>query len=147
MNSNDTARAIARALALAGTDCHVYAHDLQVQPDGTETAVDAEQGIELPAILVRVKCQSLAGSASIGKARIEIDVESQVDDSTVVQHAARETFLRCTMADQAALVNAFAFIRTVRLLGKPCLVENDPETENRAFKTPFNYAAGVAAIS
>jgi len=131
---------------MAGTDCNVYAHDLHVLEDGTEVAVDAEQGIELPAILVRVKFQSLTGSPTIGKGRIEIDVESQVDDSTVQEHAQREAFVRCTMADQGALVAAFAAIRSVCLLGKASLQENDPEAEQRAFKTPFNYVAGVQAL-
>jgi hypothetical protein len=150
VNSNDAARAIGRALAMqsglaniAGGPTHIYAHDIEVLPTGQEQAVDPSAGIELPAVFIRVKCQALVGSSTIGRAKIEIDVVSQADDSTAQEHAQREWAIRELMANQGALVLACQVIGHVRLLGKPCLVENDPEIEHRAFKTPFTYQAGI----
>ncbi len=73
-------------------------------------------------------------------------VESQSDDSTAAEHNARETEVRAAMVDQPALLSACAVIGTVMLLGRPCLVENDPDVEQRAFKTPYTYQAGVQAL-
>ncbi|MDR3406378.1 MAG: hypothetical protein P4L99_28090 [Chthoniobacter sp.] len=147
MNAHDAARAIARVIALRPglTDCHVYAHDLEVKPTGEEYTAGAEE-IQLPAVFVRVKCESLTGSSTLGRARIEIDVESQVDDSTAAQHGARESEVRAAMADQDALLAAFGVIGTVALKGRISLGENDPETEHRAFKTPLTYKAGIEAL-
>ena len=147
MNANDTCRAIARVLAARSglTDCHVYAHDLEVKASGEESLAGANE-IQLPAIFVRCKFQALANSSTIGRGTVEIDVESQVDDSTAAEHSARETAVRAAMADQPALLLGFQQIGTVRLLGSPSLGENDPEVEHRAFKTPFTYKVGVQAL-
>lgn len=125
--------------------CHVYAHDLEVKPTGEESVAGADE-IQLPAIFVRVKCESLAGSSSIGRGRLEIDVESQVDDATAAEHQARETAVRAVMADTGSLLASFGVFPSVALLGKPALIDNDPETESRAFKTPYTYRVGIAAL-
>lgn len=144
MSTHDAARAIARVIAarpgLPGV--HVYAHDLEIFPDGSENKVIE---LELPAVLVRVKGNSLSGSDTIEKVSIEIDVESQVDDSSMEEHAIREKEVRAAMADQGALLSSFQAIGTTSLLGKIAKTSNDPETQDRAFKTPFTYVAGISS--
>jgi hypothetical protein len=148
VNAHATALAIARTLSMSGTPAldpvHIYAHDTEVLEDGT--TINPVEEIELPAVFVRVKCESLTGSATIGKARVEIDVESQSDDSSSEEHSAREAAVRAVLADQPALLEAFDAVGTVELLGRPSLAENDPDVESRAFKTPLTYRAGVRSL-
>jgi hypothetical protein len=73
-------------------------------------------------------------------------VESQSDDDTAALHSAREAAARAVLADLPALTEAFAAVRTVELLGRPALIENDPDVEARAFKTPLTYRVGVRTL-
>jgi len=146
MNAADSALAFATALvqldALAG--CHIYAHDTEVMDPGI-TQLSGE--ILLPCVCIRVTFDNgLAGSSAIGKAKVEIDVESQSDDETIATHTARETAVRTCLADVAALNAAFAAIGTVSLKGRPASMALDPGMESRAFKTLLNFTAGIEAL-
>jgi len=148
MNAHDSAIALSLALArstdasLAGVS--FYAHDTEVFADGTTVAKVEE--IELPAVFVRVRFDSLAGSALIGKARIEVDVESQSDDDSSALHSQRESAVRAVFSDFAGLSSAFNDGGTVALCGPLCLVDNEPEVQSRAFKTPLAYKGGIQAL-
>lgn len=145
MNSHDTALAIAHAL-VAHEDLaavHVYAHDTEVLPGG-ETVTHPE--IQLPGVFIQVRFEALAGSGAIGRGKVEIDVESQSDEDSAATHSLREAAARLQMADTDALAAAFQRVGTVKLLGRPSLIENDPDVEARAFKTPLTYRIGVQAL-
>lgn len=148
MNAHDTALAFAIALATAGKEAlepvHIYAHDVEVLPDG-EKQYHVEE-VQLPAVFVRTQFDALAGSETVGRGKVIVEVESQSDDSTSAQHSARETAVRQVLADMAALNAAFANVGTVSLLGRPCVVDNDPDVEARAFKTPTTYRVGVRVL-
>lgn len=147
MNAHGTAIAIGKALEAAGkaalAGVHFYAHDTEILPGGDTQNPVAE--LMLPAVFIRVTFQGLTGSATIGRAKIELSIVSQSDDETSTTHSSRETAVREVMADVAALLAAFDG-SGVELLGKPALIENDPDTEDRAFKTPLTYRAGVREL-
>jgi len=143
MNDPAVALAIATVLeslsALAG--CSVCAHFErlvagQVQPPAPE--------IDLPAVLVESKSQALAGSQTFATATVEIIVESQVDDDPASVHNARCQAVLAAMADQSALVTAFA-AKGITLRGRPAAVENNPEIETRASKAVMTYKVGYAS--
>ncbi len=73
-------------------------------------------------------------------------MESQSDDDTAALHSTRENAVRAVLADLPALTTAFATVGTVELLGRPALLDNDPEVEARAFKTPLTYRVGVRTL-
>jgi hypothetical protein len=145
MNAHDSARAIGRALKTNPTlaQVHVYAHDVEIL-DQINEAVPAN-GCELPAVFIKVKFQGLSGSATIGRGTVEIDVESQSDDDSSAVHSSREAAVRHIMGNFGILSTAFLEIGTVALCGRPALTDNDPGTEQRAFKTPLTYLVGVAS--
>lgn len=148
MNAHDTALAIATAIAKSPASVfdgvHIYAHDTEVLSDGA--TINPVEEIHLPGIFVQVKFESLAGSHLIGRGKLEVDLESQSDDETAATHSARETALRAILADQAALVAAFEAVGSVQLCGRLHLIENEPDVEDRAFKTPLTYRIGVRAL-
>lgn len=148
MNAHDTALAISLALAQSEQPAlgpvHIYAHDSEVLPDGT--VQNPVEEIQLPAVFVRCSFESLSGSATIGRGKLELDVESQSDETSALEHSNREAAVRAVLCDLSGLLAAFASIRTVELLGRPALVENSPDVESRAFKTPLTYRIGCRAL-
>ncbi|MEQ1862909.1 MAG: hypothetical protein ABMA13_23555 [Chthoniobacteraceae bacterium] len=146
MNAHDTALAIARAIAASPglPGVQIYAHDTLVLPGGFEQ--NPVEEITLPGVFIRVRFDGLCGSGTIGRGRAEITVESQSDDESSATHSAREKAVRDVMADQAALELGFLSTGTVKLLGRPALTDNEPDTEARAFKTPLTYKLGVQTL-
>lgn len=146
MNPYDTALSIAHALATspdpAMAAVHIYAHDSEVLPDGS--VHNHVEEIFQPAALVEVRFDALAGSSSIGKARVQITVESQSDDDDAELHAAREKAVRALLADIPTLQAAFGHVGLVTLLGRPAMVDNDPNVKGRAFVTPMTWVMGIA---
>lgn len=143
MNEHDAARAFAHAIAIRPglEQLHVYGHDIIVTADGEEYPAG---DLVLPAVLITVKGEALSGSATVSRATVEISVESQADDETSASHSARVQIVKEAMASVGMLSLGFAVVPSVRLLGRPALVDNAPEVEHRAFKTPLTYRAGLA---
>lgn len=146
MNPHATALAFGRALKANEVlaPIAIYAHDREVLADLTD---ETPAEVILPCVTLRVQFEGLAGSARIGKAKIEITVRSQADDEDSATHSAREKAVRAVMADIEGLTDAFDAGEIVALCGLPSLTNNDPDVEARAYHTPITYVMGVQEIA
>lgn len=146
MNCHAVAKSIGRCLKGADglSGVRIYAHDTEVLASGFSDRVEE---MKLPAIWIKVTADSLAGSATIGRMKAVVILGTQSDDETAATHAARELALRQRLKDNTALAAAFTAVGEVVLLGKLCIVDNDPGVEARAFVTPITCILGAEVES
>jgi hypothetical protein len=119
------------------------------QSDGAFTSLhfftghDDEQH-KLPALSASAKSDPLAGSASVFRGELTLAVESEANDTTPEQHAARVEALRAKLADKAALIAAINAAGQIHLYGY-ALTATDSGVEATNFRTPVTLKVGYGA--
>lgn len=120
--------------------CAVLKADHQLGGIHFFTALDGEAH-KLPAVTVISKSESLAGSAEVFRAEVELRIESHANDTTPGEHAARVGRIRALLAAKANMVAGLNAGGAVQVCGY-AISGSAQEAGDEKFLTTITLKAG-----
>lgn len=100
-----------------------------------------DENHKLPAVTVVSKSESLAGSAEVFRAELELRIEHHAKDHTPEEHAAIVGRVRALLGAKADMLAALNAGGSVQVCGY-AVTSSDEETEGEKFHTTITLKAG-----
>jgi hypothetical protein len=126
--------------ALESALCDVLKADSALSQIHFFTGIEDESH-QLPAITAVSKSESLAGSAEVFRAEVQIILETRAHDTQPSAHAALVNRIRIVLANKAAAIAAINAGNAVRLCGY-ALTGSEQEAADERFRTIITIKAG-----
>jgi hypothetical protein len=126
--------------ALESALCNLLKADSELLALHYFTGIEDESH-QLPAITIISKSESLAGSAEVFRADVQIILETRAHDTQPAAHAALVNRVRAVLANKAAAIAAVNAGGTIILCGY-ALTGSEQEAADERFRTIITLKAG-----